>query len=192
MEEDKQIAKKEIAEDVKKQLAEKYGYTKEQINDMVSIHPNLSLRDLFKEQKVVYVEIVQDKGKQPIPIENCTFDVDPELIEKIVDEETKEEKEVVYKPVFVLRMLNGENKGNLFNRIPSGSEMMGLLKVEYDRLSNGMSFEGAFLKIKETSFKDKDKVEREGYEITQVMKKVIEEHNKIVAPDNVPSPQTTE
>lgn len=148
-------------------LADKYGFSAESVEKMIDIYPSLSLRDFFKDNEEVecVVQVLADKGKQSIPADSSKF----ELNEKDVVEQ-EDGTRVVMKPVLVVQLYNSPLAGNIYSRIPSGSESAGLLKIEYNRQRRGMSLEGAFLVITESTFTDKNGVEREGYSVTEVAK----------------------
>ncbi len=155
---------------IEQELAEKYGFTVEQVKQMAEIYPSLSLQDFFKEgHKECVLEIIKDRGKQPIPVDKCKFDIPEDQIETIVDEKTGEDMKVVYTPVLVVRLLNTDDRGKIFSRIPSGSESTGLLKIEYARKHSGMTLEGTMIKITEITFPDKTGTDRDGYAVDEVL-----------------------
>lgn len=160
---------------LEKQLAEKYGFNEDQVKDMVNIYDQLSLKDYFKSNKELVVELLEDKGKQPIPIEKCKFEIPKEEITKLLKD--GKEIKVVYKPVFIFRVLTGEFRGKTFSRIPSNSELVGLMKVEYSRRSQNNSFVGALLLIKPSTFTDKNNVEREGYSVDEITESYVTHAN---------------
>src|SRR3990172_546405 len=154
------------------ELAVKYGFTKEQVSKMVDIYPGLSLEKFFTEKnlKECLIEILVDKGKQPIPVESSSFTVDKDDIEIIVEKVDGKsvKKEVVYKPVFIVKLLNSDEAGKIFSRIPSNSEMTSLMKVEYNRRKTGKKLEGAFLRISQIQFEDKTGSKRDGYAVEKI------------------------
>lgn len=166
----------EIDEEVKqieKDLAEKYGFEEEAVSKMVEIYPSLSLRDFFKHNnkiKECLVEVLQDRGRQPIPVDASKFEVDKSQITKIVDvvDGKNVTREVVYKPVLIVKLLNSSESGKIFSRIPSGSEAASLIKIEYNRRRRGETLEGVFLSIAPATFVDATGAEREGYRVDEV------------------------
>jgi hypothetical protein len=170
-----EIAPKNVSKDFQHALAEKYGFNDEAVEKMVSIYPAISLRDFFKDtdEGFLVAEVLQDKGKQPIPAESSNFPIKKEDIVKIVvDGETKE---VVMKPVLILKLLSGERKDQIVSRIPSASESTHLLKIEYSRAQRGLALEGAVLKFTEKSFEDRDGVMRDGYSVEEVSTESVSE-----------------
>ncbi len=165
--------------EIEKDLADKYGFTVEQVKQMAEIYDSLSLKEYFKTNKELVYEILDDRGKQPIPVAKSQFEVDPEKIEKMIGNDGKE-IEVVMKPVFIVRAMTGENKGKVYSRIPSGSEMTGLLKVEYQRRTTGFDLVGAFIRCRQTTFEDKDKVMREGYSVEEIAKEYVESNKELL------------
>jgi len=155
---------KNKATDIKR-LADKYGFDAEAAEKMVEIYPALSLRNFFKDYDVeeCIVQVLADKGKQPIPADSSKFDLDESKVEELADG-----TRVVMKPVLVVQLFNSPLAGNIFSRIPSGSESAALLKIEYNRIKRGMTLEGAYLSIKPATFVDKNDVEREGYAVIEV------------------------
>lgn len=158
--------------ELEKELADKYGFTQEQVSKMAEIYPSLSLKDFFadKKNKECLLQILDDKGKQPIPVDKSQYEVPDEQIIKIVEKVNGKdvEKEVVMKTVLIVRLLNTNDAGKVFSRIPSGSESTGLLKVEYGRRRRGETLEGAMIRVSPTKFEDKDGIMRDGYSVEEI------------------------
>jgi len=171
-----EMTPQEIDEEVKqieRDLAEKYGFEEEAVSKMVEIYPSLSLRDFFKHNnkiKECLVEVLQDRGRQPIPADASKFEVDKTQITKLVEvvDGKSVTREVVYKPVLIVKMLNSGESGKIFSRIPSGSEAAALVKIEYNRRRRGETLEGVFLSITQKTFVDATGAEREGYGVDEV------------------------
>lgn len=173
-------------EEINKQLAEAYGFTEEQVSQMAEIYPALSLKDFFKAgTKEAVLEIIRDRGKQPIPVDKSQFEVAKEDIETILEEvDGKQvERKVVMKRVLVVRLLNTKDRGKIYSRIPSGSESTGLLKIEYQRLLDGKKIEGAIVRVTETKFEDKTGQEREGYNVEEMGREYLQQFLPAAEPE---------
>lgn len=157
-----------------KELAEKYGLEPDIIEQMVSIYPTLSLRDHFKDTKEEFIiaQIIDDKPNQAIPVDKCQFEVEPDEIAEIVDGDKT--IQVIYKRALILGIMTGSKKGTIYSRIPSSSENMGLVKIEYNRKCNDQDLTGAIIKITETSFIDKTGVKRDGYMVQEILPETLE------------------